>query len=638
MATFLCYGNFNGKYGDKFSYDILYDILEQNISGNYSIVRFYGYLRSWGYTGSGTTSRCYINGQEIATFTSISKDQYKEMGYLDVVVPHNADGTGSTTVTGLCDTPWTLGDASCSGTLTLPQIPRTSSVGCTDGNIESTVAISINRASDKFTHTLRYDFGNLKNQTIATSVGTSYPWTLPSSFYNQIPNAKSGVGTVYCDTYSGSTLIGTKACNFTSFASEDKCKPDISATIIDSNDITYALTNDRNKFIKGYSNAKITISATAMPVNSGSTITSRKVTCGDGKEGYGTEVILNGVESGNFTISATDSRNYTTSLSKTMEMIPYVKLTLNPTFYRPEPTTGEVKLSYNGNYYAGSFGATNNSLTVKYRYKESTVTSWDGIAYTTVTSTIDSANNRYSNEISLGTGFDYQKSYDFEILAIDKINNVPKTAHIAEGIPMFAMFKDYLEAFGNKLVNSMGDLFVPINYSIYSGEVPIVRYNGNDTIMASSHGPVVLRPNGVNSTTGQAYVNTDGSFITTGSIFSKGMELAPKPIILYNNDDGSSDTITLNDDIKNYKYIEIFYRNENYVFNSVKVVKGRLYASLITHYTVDWGSQIHIADCLIESSTITLQNGRFINCQLSSGSLDYGSQTTIRIIKVIGYK
>ena len=53
MATFLGYSNFSGKNGDKFSADLLYDILEKNIAGNYYIVRLYGYIRSWGYSGSG---------------------------------------------------------------------------------------------------------------------------------------------------------------------------------------------------------------------------------------------------------------------------------------------------------------------------------------------------------------------------------------------------------------------------------------------------------------------------------------------------------------------------------------------------------------------------------------------------------
>lgn len=442
MATFLGYSNFNGKNGDKFSADLLYDIVEQNIVGNYTVVRLYGYIRSWGYSGSGSYATFYINGENCGGFSSITANQYSEVARKDVVVYHDAVGNGTLSWSLSVDTSWTLGDASASGSLALPTIPRTSSVTCTDGYIESAVSININRASDSFYHTLKYTFGSLSG-TIAEGVGTSYGWTIPSGFYNQIPNSTSGVGTITCETYINGTLVGISYCNFTARTDESKCKPTVTATIVDTNSTTIALTGDSNKLVKGVSNVKVTISATA---KNNASISSRKVTCGDGKNGSGTEITLNGVDSGNFTISATDSRGYTTSISVNKTLIDYVKFTLNPTFYRPEPTTGEVKLSYNGNYFAGSFGTTNNSLTVKYRYKESSSSTWS--SYTTVTSTIDSTNNRYSNEISLGKSFDYQKSYDFEIIATDKLNNVPKTAHVSEGIPMLALFKAFIEMFG----------------------------------------------------------------------------------------------------------------------------------------------------------------------------------------------
>ena len=110
------------------------------------------------------------------------------------------------------------------------------------------------------------------------------------------------------------------------------------------------------------------------------------------------------------------------------------------------------------------------------------------------------------------------------------------------------------------------------------------------------------------------------------------------PYVLYQNDSGNYESVNLSDNINNYQYIEIIYKNESYRYNSVKVPRGQLYATLITHYTVDWGTQIHISDAYISDNTIKLLDGRFINCSLSSGNLTYGSQTTIRIVKVIGYK
>ena len=135
MATFLGYSNFNGKNGDKFSADLLYDILEKNIAGNYYIIRLYGYIRSWGYSGSGSYAPFYINGVNSGGFSSITANQYSEVARRDVRVDGDAEGNCVLNWSLLVDTNWSLGDASASGSLTLDKIPRTSSVTCTDGYI-----------------------------------------------------------------------------------------------------------------------------------------------------------------------------------------------------------------------------------------------------------------------------------------------------------------------------------------------------------------------------------------------------------------------------------------------------------------------------------------------------------------------
>ncbi len=440
MATFLGYSNFSGKNGDKFSADLLYDILEKNIAGNYYIVRLYGYIRSWGYSGSGKYASFYINGVDSGGFSSISVNQYSQVAVRDVAVYGDSLGRCTLDWSLSVNTTWTLGSASASGSIQLDTIPRVSTITATDGKIESAISININRASADFTHNLRYAFGSLTG-AIANGVATSFGWTIPSSFYSQIPNSKSGQGTIYCDTYYGSTIIGTSSCILNVGTDEVKCKPTLTATVEDTNATAIALTGDKNKLIKFVSNPKITISAT--PKNS-SSITNRSVSCADGKSGSGATVTLNKVESGKFTISTTDSRGYTTSIVLNKTLINYLALTLNPTFSRPSPTTGEIKLKYNGNFFNGTFGGTANTLLIKYRYKESTSSTWS--SYINLNPT--KSGNTYSQEISLGTNFSYQKAYDFEIVATDKLNTVTQNAHVLEGIPMLALFKAMIEMFG----------------------------------------------------------------------------------------------------------------------------------------------------------------------------------------------
>lgn len=109
-----------------------------------------------------------------------------------------------------------------SKTFALDNIPRASQPSCITwpehtqnvGEFGDTISIHMNRKADVFTHTVRYAFGSLKG-TIATNVTTGTTWTIPESFMDLLPKSTSGSGTIYVDTYNGSTLIGTKYCGFT---------------------------------------------------------------------------------------------------------------------------------------------------------------------------------------------------------------------------------------------------------------------------------------------------------------------------------------------------------------------------------------------------------------------------------------
>ena len=453
MATFLCYGNFNGKYGDKFSYDILYDILEQNIAENYSLVRFYGYIRSWGYTASGSTARCYINGQEIGTFTSITANQYSEIGRLDVKVKHNDDGTGSTTVTGLCDTPWTIGDASCSGTRTLPDIPRASTVSATSGNIEENINITINSASSSFKHTLYYTFGNSGDIVFADDVTTSpYVWQISSSLYAQIPNSKQGTGTITCITrrIDNNQEIGRNSCQFTAYVNEDRCRPLVTATVTEVNKTlttgytTQQLTGSANKFIKGVSDATISLSAT--PRNS-ATIKNYYVRLDNDLYAEQSHNYYK-INNNQFFYTVMDSRDIYTDGSTTVDMVNYIPLTAVVHVYRPLPTTGEVKIDVRGNYFNGSFGAENNILKLAYRFKEKGTSTWNDFTYVTA----NISGNTYSYSASLGTGFDYKKEYDFEIFHSDLVIAFYTSLLVSKGLPTFFIGKDRIESNGQQIL------------------------------------------------------------------------------------------------------------------------------------------------------------------------------------------
>lgn len=448
MATILGYSNFSGKYGDKFSADLLYDIIEKNVTGNYYKVRLYGYIRSWGYTASGSYTVFYINGQNAGGFSSISKNQYSEVARLDVTVPGDELGNCVLNWSLSVSTSWTIGNANASGSLTLEQIPRASVPTAGTQTIGQVLTINTNRKSASFTHNLYYSFGGIGKTLIASGVGDNHPWTLPSNLYAQIPNSKSGTGTIYCETWSSGKQIGdTKTCTFTALVDEGASKPTVSLTVTDTNSKTVALTGNSSKLVKYYSTAKMTVKATA---KNSATISSISVRANDIIRTSTTnpyEVSFEKVTGNDFQAYATDSRGLSSSIEvKNPNMVQYIVLTCNATLYRPTETGSELKLKVSGNFFNGSFGKSTNTLSLKYRYRVKGASSYS--AYKSITPTI--SNNTYSADISLGTNFDYQKAYECEVIAKDLLDSkeAKPVPSISQGIPILWIGEDYIEVFG----------------------------------------------------------------------------------------------------------------------------------------------------------------------------------------------
>ena len=307
---------------------------------------------------------------------------------------------------------------------TLATDPYVSTISCTTVNIGSNPTITIAKAASTFTHTITYKFGSLSG-TIAekTSVASIKDWTIPEDFYAQIPNAKTGEGTLTCDTYNGGTKVGSTTCKLSVTTDETKCKPTVSGSVVDTNDRTIALTGDDKVLVKYHSIAACTMTVT-LNKNAGSisakTINNLSVS--------GTTETIPYVEVGTFDFWAKDSRGYTnTDKVIAKGLIPYIPLTANITAMRDDPTSGNASIQIEGNCFKGNFGATNNTLTVKYRCGDGD--------YTTATATI-SDDNKYTVTIDL-SGLDYTRSFNYEVIVSDKLRTIPKTVTIQKGIPVF---------------------------------------------------------------------------------------------------------------------------------------------------------------------------------------------------------
>lgn len=172
-------------------------------------------------------------------------------------ISHNADGTKTLPISCTFNPNNGLhGTITVSASLSLTTIPRSSSVSVSAGVIGSSVTINVNRQSSSFKHTVRYAWAG-KSGTIATNVDTSTSWTIPLDFANDIPNSASGTGTIYVDTYSGSTKTGTQSTTFTASVPAN-VKPTFSGiSLSDLNGAAQNLIPNSDTFIQVISNIKV---------------------------------------------------------------------------------------------------------------------------------------------------------------------------------------------------------------------------------------------------------------------------------------------------------------------------------------------------------------------------------------------
>lgn len=273
------------------------------------------------------------------------------------------------------------------------------------------VTINTPAVNSAYRHTLRYAFGGASG-TIATGIASSTSWTPPVSLASQIPSATAGSGTIYCDTYSGSTLLGTKSVSITLTVpgSVVPSAGTLSATLAED-------TSGTGLYVKGMGKAKLTLSGASGAYSS--SITSYTITGGGWTATNGALTTGTLASAGNitFTATVTDSRGRKASTTRTISVIDYTKPGVAVCdVYRCDADGNRKKA---GTYFAVEINAsysaiTGNTLSITARYKKQTESSYGTAANVT--------NN--GKTVIGGGNIGASTTYDVLVTVADKYNSL----------------------------------------------------------------------------------------------------------------------------------------------------------------------------------------------------------------------
>lgn len=200
----------------------------------------------------------------------------------------------------------------------------------------------------------------------------------------------------------------------------------ISCWVEDTNPTTVNLTGNKNMLIRHHSTAKASMYA---PDGSALDLDMSYIKNG-GKTVWGVEGTFPNVVSNVFDFAAMDSDNRIASQTVEAQMVDYMKLTCHAIESRPD-ATGNMTLQCVGDYFNNSFGASSNTIEVTYRYRVKGGT-WGSYYSMSV-----SATGNYYTAYATLSGLNYQASYDFEIVAKDRLMEAKSTSNNVVSKPVF---------------------------------------------------------------------------------------------------------------------------------------------------------------------------------------------------------
>ena len=601
MATLLKESNFSNSNNFKIRLEYSYS---QDTANNKTTITYYNYFVSMnGYSGSGANTTGYINNKSVGSTTSIGVNEKKLLGKKSVTVTHNQDGTfPDTSYSASISSPWQIGTASVSGTLTSSQIPkinRASTWGVGSLNLDDVsneFELSINQYISEYHNVVTITNANKSTtvKTINNAInGTQVQFT--SSELNDLYTLDNNKNinpirfNLNLYTYdSNNNQIGTEQ-TIIGYGSLSNPEPTATITVEEQNANVVSLLGSAtsNKIVKYASSLKFSITATPKygADISNVWVSGKIATYNETTQKY--EVTLTDLTINSFLITVADTRAgngvNTTEISETKISLPYLIVAFNTwSIERASAVSSDLILNADITCYSSTIDGNTNTPTVQYSIDNSTWSTIQSSDYTFADNKITITNLTLNNLIP------YTTYGTFYLKVSDLLTTANDNKQISKGIETYSWGENDLQVNGDIFIaDENGENAINImNKITQKGRAMVYKYNTtNQTIESTTDTNIKGMSTTINTYGGDIFVcaslnATQSANVCTVSIYvdnvSKGelIELSSASgrqqtfgMIILTDISAGSHTFTLKAKVQNNGNVATFhsYNSQQFV-------------------------------------------------------------------------
>lgn len=338
-----------------------------------------------------------------------------------------------------------------------------------------------------------------------------------TTLLNAMANLKSFTATIQLVTKSGTTQIGNAStCTCTISTTQSASGPTISGfTFADTYATTTAITGNDQVLIQGYS--KLTVTPGTATAKNGASIVSYSAVCSGVTKSNTTGAALALGEIGtsgtrDITLTVTDSRGYTASVTKSVTVVAYSKPKVNSaSLRRTNDIETEMQLVFDGSISPITVGGTqkNSLLYVRYRYKLTSATSYN--TYTSILGSVTANGTGFSFSNLELCNLNSESSYDFHLQIRDKLDSLTSLDLyfvVSQGTPLVALRKKMVginTPNPEAALHVVGDVKVEgtLSANSFSGTIPVGNLSGSLPISKGGTGATTASGAASNLISGQ---------------------------------------------------------------------------------------------------------------------------------------